>query len=70
MFFTAGLATDKGIVKEINQDAMMLKVAMSKEFGRIAFGLVCDGCGGLSYGEIASASYVRRMEDWLCKERK
>lgn len=68
MFFTAGLATDKGIVKEINQDAMMLKVAMSKEFGRIAFGLVCDGCGGLSYGEIASASYVRRMEDWFYNE--
>jgi protein phosphatase len=68
MYFSAGLATDKGTVKEINQDSMMLKVAMSKEFGRIAFGLVCDGCGGLSYGEIASASYVRRMEDWFYNE--
>ncbi|MCR5772999.1 MAG: serine/threonine-protein phosphatase [Butyrivibrio sp.] len=68
MFFTAGLTTDKGTVKEINQDSMMLKVAKSKEFGRIAFGLVCDGCGGLSYGEIASASYVRRMEDWFYNE--
>ena len=45
MFFTTGLVTDKGTVKEINQDAMMLKVAMTKEHGRIAFGLVCDGCG-------------------------
>jgi protein phosphatase len=68
MFFTTGLVTDKGTVKEINQDAMMLKVAMTKEHGRIAFGLVCDGCGGLSFGEIASASYVRRMEDWFYNE--
>lgn len=68
MIFTAGLATDKGTVKEINQDAMMLKVVMSKEFGRIAFGLVCDGCGGLSFGEVASAAYVRRMEEWFYNE--
>lgn len=59
--------TQKGYGKKVNQDALLLKVAvLNKE--RIAFAVLCDGMGGLDDGEIASAQGIRTMERWFYDE--
>ncbi|WP_026652663.1 PP2C family protein-serine/threonine phosphatase [Butyrivibrio proteoclasticus] len=62
------ISTDKGIVKKVNQDAAMVKVANTERYGRIAMAVLCDGMGGLSCGEVASASAVGRFEKWFTSE--
>lgn len=47
--------TDVGIKKKTNQDSYMIKEAQTK-MGRIFFGVLCDGMGGLSNGELESVS--------------
>ena len=56
--------TDVGIKKKTNQDSYMIKEAQTK-MGRIFFGVLCDGMGGLSNGELASATVIRAMEQWF-----
>jgi len=56
--------TDKGIVKEVNQDALLIKTA-STTIGDIAFIAVCDGVGGLQKGELASTTMVRNLGKWF-----
>jgi protein phosphatase len=68
MIFLTSAVTDRGIKKATNQDALTLKVASSDRYGRVVFALLCDGCGGLSEGEIASAAFVRYMEEWFYNE--
>ena len=64
MSVLTAIHTDKGIVKETNQDSVLLKVANSS-FGEIVFAVVCDGMGGLSKGELASATVVKAFSDWF-----
>ena len=67
MRFAANKAvlTDAGARHLVNQDTVLLKAAVSKRYGQIFFAVVCDGLGGLSRGELASAFLARRMEDWF-----
>lgn len=55
---------DIGIKKKVNQDSILIKEA-STEKGDITFLAVCDGMGGLSSGEIASGSVIRRFDKWF-----
>ena len=57
--------TDKGIKKSINQDALIIKQARTKRNGHICMACLCDGLGGLSSGEVASATFVDRMDKWF-----
>ena len=50
----ACICTDVGQSRSVNQDAALIKVANTKEHGRISLIAVCDGMGGLSRGEVAS----------------
>jgi serine/threonine protein phosphatase PrpC len=59
------ISTDKGIVKKVNQDATMVKIANTASQGRIVMGVLCDGMGGLSHGEVASASAIEGFADWF-----
>ncbi|MCR5669766.1 MAG: protein phosphatase 2C domain-containing protein [Butyrivibrio sp.] len=68
MEYKVSIATDKGTVKEVNQDSTMVKVASSDKIGRIVMGVLCDGMGGLSHGEVASAMMVERLETWFSDE--
>jgi serine/threonine protein phosphatase PrpC len=52
----------------VNQDAALVKVANSRNLGRIALIAVCDGMGGLSKGEVASCKAVRALENWFHEE--
>ena len=56
--------TDVGIVKNINQDSL-LYISADTDFGPILLCVICDGMGGLSQGELASATLVRAFERWF-----
>jgi len=59
--------TDKGIKKSANQDSLTVKTIKTTN-GRLVFALICDGMGGLSQGEVASATVVRAFEQWVMTE--
>ena len=64
----ACIYTDIGTTREVNQDAALIKVANTKNHGRIALVAVCDGMGGLSKGEVASCKAIRTLESWFHEE--
>lgn len=65
--FVATANTDIGISKDINQDSVLVKHA-SYEDGEVLLAAICDGMGGLSKGELASATVVRAFSDWFDSE--
>ncbi|EKN71487.1 protein serine/threonine phosphatase [Neobacillus bataviensis LMG 21833] len=67
MSFQMAYHTDAGIKKKTNQDALLLKTAKTP-MGRIGLFIVCDGMGGLTQGELASATVIRGMSDWFDTE--
>lgn len=64
MEYFAACDTDVGITKKINQDSVCIKTAKTNT-GRAALILVCDGMGGLSRGELASAEVIRSFAHWF-----
>ncbi|WP_028243210.1 PP2C family protein-serine/threonine phosphatase [Pseudobutyrivibrio ruminis] len=68
MGFKVDAYSDKGIKKDVNQDALLVKQASVNGIGNICLGVLCDGMGGLSCGEVASASFVDRMDEWFKTE--
>lgn len=64
MSFLTAYHTDVGIRKQTNQDALLLKSARTPK-GQVGLFVVCDGMGGLSHGELASATVVRGLSEWF-----
>lgn len=64
MNFIISASTDVGIVKSTNQDSLSVKVANTNQ-GKVAFAVLCDGMGGLSKGEVASAAVIRAFDHWF-----
>lgn len=67
MRFIYTAATDIGNTKNVNQDAAIVMEAKTA-FGPVLMGAVCDGMGGLSYGEKASSFLVKHLEKWFAEE--
>lgn len=67
MHFTVTADTDVGIVKDTNQDSVLLKHATSDD-GEVLMAIVCDGMGGLAKGELASATVIRAFDSWFNTE--
>ncbi|MDO4647301.1 MAG: serine/threonine-protein phosphatase [Eubacteriales bacterium] len=65
--YLAAHYTDKGSVKKVNQDAMLLMEAETEK-GPLLFAVVADGMGGLSYGEKASARMVQSFREWFAEK--
>lgn len=59
--------TDKGIYRKNNQDSLIVKYGYCLE-KEIVMAVVCDGMGGLSRGELASATVVRAFSKWFDEE--
>lgn len=59
--------TDRGPVKEVNEDACCVEVAQTA-LGEVAMAVVCDGLGGLAAGELASSTVVDGFCDWFERE--
>ena len=67
MKYSVAALTDIGKARKSNQDAVCVKIAkMGDE--TIVMALVCDGMGGLSEGEVASASVASALNDWFEQE--
>ena len=64
MEFMSTFNSDKGIVRKTNQDSLCIKVA-NTDIGNIAMGVVCDGMGGLTKGELASATVIKAFARWF-----
>ena len=64
MDFIVSATTDIGNIKDTNQDSYNVKV-LNTEVGKMAFAVLCDGMGGLSKGEVASASVVKAFCSWV-----
>ena len=67
MRFIATADTDIGISKDTNQDSVLIKHAMA-DGKEILLAVVCDGMGGLSKGELASATVIRAFARWFDEE--
>ncbi|WP_428909695.1 PP2C family protein-serine/threonine phosphatase [Niallia sp. Krafla_26] len=59
--------TDIGTKKTSNQDSLLLKIA-DTSVGKVVLAMICDGMGGLSQGEVASASVIQAFSDWFEQE--
>ena len=64
MNFIISAVTDIGIKKNTNQDSFNVRVLTTKQ-GKMVFAVLCDGMGGLSKGEVASASVVNAFCKWV-----
>lgn len=62
--FLTAVDTDIGISKSTNQDSVIVKHA-AYEGGEVLMAIVCDGMGGLSKGELASAVVVQAFSKWF-----
>ena len=67
MRYYATADTDVGIAKSTNQDSILIKHATYDE-GEVLMAIVCDGMGGLSKGELASATVIRAFSKWFDEE--
>lgn len=67
MDFLISAHTDIGIRKNTNQDSVLLQVAQTN-YGKTAFGVVCDGMGGLAKGELASATLIKEFANWFLND--
>lgn len=56
--------TDKGNTRATNQDSFCVRIA-NFNTKTISMIVVCDGMGGLKYGELASTAAVRGFERWF-----
>lgn len=65
MKFIATADTDVGISKKINQDSLLIKHATTDDGKEVLMAIVCDGMGGLSKGELASATVVKAFSEWF-----
>ena len=63
MNFIISATTDIGTTKKTNQDSLSMKVIRTPA-GRMVFAVLCDGMGGLSSGEVASATVVKAFHEW------
>ena len=63
MDYIVAAVTDIGIRKNTNQDSYRVKV-MTLNGERVVFAILCDGMGGLSKGELASATLVDAFHRW------
>ncbi len=64
MEFTAAYNTDTGTRKNTNQDSLAIRIIDSPR-GQVAFGIVCDGMGGLEKGELASKEVILAFCKWF-----
>ena len=67
MNFIIAADTDIGIVRKTNQDSTACLVGQAGDHP-FAFGVVCDGMGGLAKGELASATLLNAMVTWFKQE--
>ena len=64
MQYIACAKTDKGISESINEDCIAYFSKLQNKIKALLL-IVCDGVGGLSYGEVASHCLVQEFYHWF-----
>lgn len=64
MNYIAAAMTDKGSFRKVNQDSLCIKIADTDNHGQVVMAVICDGMGGFSKGELASATLVQSFSNW------
>ncbi len=64
MDFYISATTDVGIKRDVNQDSLFVR-KLETRTGDMVFAVLCDGMGGLKFGEVASSSIVNAFSDWM-----
>ena len=64
MSYILSAVSDCGFRHSVNQDSVLVRKLQSAH-GEMVFACICDGMGGLQYGELASATLVSCFDDWL-----
>ncbi len=64
MDYLFSYCTDKGPCRDVNQDSLCFKSAEYKG-NTFLLAAVCDGMGGLSDGENASAYVIKKLSQWF-----
>lgn len=67
MHYFATADTDIGNTKSTNQDSLLIKHAIYCG-GEVMLAVICDGMGGLSKGELASATVIKEFSKWFEEE--
>lgn len=67
MEFYISAATDIGTHRKINQDSLFVR-RLETRTGKMVLAVLCDGMGGLNFGELASAAIVSAFTDWMYRE--
>lgn len=66
MNYIAGSVSDVGIKRKSNQDSLYYALA-EYQGEKLAYIVICDGMGGFSKGELASAEVLTTFENWFRK---
>ena len=61
--YYAGSCTDIGLIREVNQDAIYMRV-IGRENESIIIGAIFDGIGGMQHSEKASTVVKERLDEW------
>ncbi len=64
MEFEFAALTDMGNVKSVNEDCYYIQVEETI-YGKACLAIVCDGVGGLEYGDHASKFVVNKLGRWF-----
>ena len=64
MKYKAVAMTDQGLYRKTNQDSVLI-CEKYIQGNKIILAVVCDGMGGLKYGEVASKLAVESFEKWF-----
>lgn len=67
MEFYISATTDIGTKRKINQDSLSVR-KLETRTGNMVLAVLCDGMGGLKFGELASASVVSAFTDWMYRD--
>lgn len=64
MKFISAAVTDAGRVKKVNEDTYLLQIEENMH-GTACLAVVCDGVGGLQYGDRACKYVTNRLSRWF-----
>lgn len=67
MQYESGVYWCRGRVAEVNQDAVVLQQVLTCR-GRVLMAAVCDGMGGISFGEEVSGYVAEQLRDWFYRD--
>ncbi len=67
MQYTTGVYWCRGRAARVNQDAVVLQQVLTRR-GRVLMAAVCDGMGGISFGEKVSGYVADQLREWFYRE--